>query len=181
MPLERRGGYKDYWLAADVLEFTSHGYDGYMYDAGTCSAFDFTAYRVDCVTDFALDYLRTRTLQRPFFLFLSSIEPHHQNDHNRYEGPDGSKERFKDFVVPGDLVGTSGDWRENYPDYLGRSTPRREHGPPPGDAGGARLADDTLVLVHQRPRLALLHAQHGYKRLPRGLRAGADDRARAGI
>ncbi|MFO8008245.1 MAG: sulfatase-like hydrolase/transferase, partial [Candidatus Brocadiia bacterium] len=49
----------------------------------------------------------------------SYLEPHHQNDHNRYEGPEGSKERFADFVVPGDLVDTEGDWRENYPDYLG--------------------------------------------------------------
>ena len=119
VPLERRGGYKDYWLAADVLEFTSHGYDGYMYNADM-ERVDFTGYRVDCVTDFALDYLRTRTLERPFFLFLSFIEPHHQNDHKRYEGPVGSKERFKDFVVPGDLVGTQGDWRENYSDYLGQ-------------------------------------------------------------
>jgi len=118
VPLERRGGYKDYWLASDVLEFTSHGYDGYMFDADN-NRVDFKGYRADCVTDFALEYLRTRDGRRPFFLFLSYIEPHHQNDHNRYEGPDGSKERFADYEVPGDLIGTGGDWRENYPDYLG--------------------------------------------------------------
>lgn len=118
VPPERRGGYKDYWLASDVLEFTSHGYDGYMFD-GDMNRVDFEGYRVDCVTDFVLDYLRTRDGQRPFFLFVSYIEPHHQNDHNRYEGPIGSKERFNDYEIPGDLVGTEGDWRENYPDYLG--------------------------------------------------------------
>jgi len=118
VPPERRGGWKDYWLAADVLEFTSHGYDGHMFDADM-NQVDFKGYRVDCVTDFALDYLRTRDGQRPFFLFLSYIEPHHQNDHACYEGPDGSKERWKDYEVPGDLVGTEGDWRENFPDYLG--------------------------------------------------------------
>jgi len=118
IPPDRRGGYRDYWLAADVLEFTSHGYDGYLFDA-EMRRVDFQGYRVDCVTDFVLDYLRTRDGRRPFFLFLSYIEPHHQNDRNCYEGPIGSKERFKDFVVPGDLVGTEGDWRENYPDYLG--------------------------------------------------------------
>jgi uncharacterized sulfatase len=53
------------------------------------------------------------------FLFVSYIEPHHQNDHHHYEGPHGSKERFKDFVPPGDLVDAQGDWREEYPDYLG--------------------------------------------------------------
>ena len=30
-PAERRGGY-DYWRAADILEFTSHGYNGYIFD-----------------------------------------------------------------------------------------------------------------------------------------------------
>ncbi len=55
---ERRGGYKDYWLASDVLEFTSHGYDGHMFDAN-CDRVDFKGYRVDRVTDFALKYVRT--------------------------------------------------------------------------------------------------------------------------
>ena len=68
---------------------------------------------------FAIDYLRNQDGQKPFFLFLSYLEPHHQNDRNRYEGPEGSKEKFKDFVVPGDLVGTEGDWKTQYPDYLG--------------------------------------------------------------
>jgi len=118
IPPERRGGYKDYWLAADVLEFTSHGYDGHLFDADM-NKVEFRGYRADCLTDFALDYLRRRTGEKPFFLFLSYIEPHHQNDHNRYEGPRGSKQRFADFPVPGDLRDTAGDWRENYPDYLG--------------------------------------------------------------
>ncbi|MHB0937492.1 MAG: sulfatase-like hydrolase/transferase [Armatimonadota bacterium] len=118
VPPERRGGYTDFWLASDVLEFTSHGYDGHLFNA-EMQQVDFTGYRVDAQTDFALDYLRTRDGQRPFFLFLSYIEPHFQNDHKHFEGPIGSKERFKDFPVPGDLEGTEGDWREEYPDYLG--------------------------------------------------------------
>jgi arylsulfatase A-like enzyme len=31
IPEELRGGY-DYWLASDTLEFTSHSYDGHMFD-----------------------------------------------------------------------------------------------------------------------------------------------------
>lgn len=118
VPPERRGGYGDYWLAADALEHTSHGYDGYMYN-GAMERVDFKGYRADCETDFVIDYLQSRTSKKPFFLFASYLEPHHQNDHNRYEGPDGSKELFRDYPVPGDLEGTQGDWRENYPDYLG--------------------------------------------------------------
>ena len=120
VPPHLRGGYKDFWIAADVLEFTSHSYDGHMFDAkGNQRDFPPGRYRVDAVTDFALEFLRDRKGDRPFFLFVSYCEPHHQNDHNRYEGPEGSKEKFKGYEVPGDLEGTQGDWRENYPDYLG--------------------------------------------------------------
>lgn len=76
-------------------------------------------YRADAITDWVLEYLASRSNERPFFLFLSYIEPHHQNDHHHFEGPHGSKELFKNFAVPGDLAGTGGDWREEYPDYLG--------------------------------------------------------------
>ena len=120
VPPERRGGYKDYWLASDVLEFTSHSYDGYMFD-GDMNKREFPEdrYRADVLGDWTLEYLDSRTLEKPFFLFLSFIEPHHQNDNNRFEGPRGSKERWANYKVPGDLLGTEGDWRENYPDYLG--------------------------------------------------------------
>ena len=118
VPRERRGGWNGYWMASDVLEFTSHGYDGYMHDADDRKV-EFKGYRADCVTDFALDWLRTRDASRPFFLFISYIEPHHQNDPNRYEGPNGSKEKLKGCEIPGDLAGTTGDWGPNYPDYLG--------------------------------------------------------------
>ena len=127
IPAERRGGYKDYWMASDVLEFTSHGYNGYVYDADN-ERVPFTGYRADCINNFAVDFLHSRAGQeQPFFLFMSQIEPHHQNDHRRYEGPDGSRARFADFAPPGDLVAYSAahpeddisNWRENYPDYLG--------------------------------------------------------------
>ncbi len=120
VPPERRGGWKDHWLAADVLEFTSHGYDGHLFDGGMRRV-DFTGYRADALSGFAVDHLRAlgRDRRRPFCLFVSYIEPHHQNDRGRYEGPDGSKERWRDYTPPGDLEGTVGDWRESYPDYLG--------------------------------------------------------------
>lgn len=118
VPPERRGGYEDYWMASDTLEFTSHGYDGYVFDKDM-NKVEFTGYRTDCITDYALDFIKNRDEETPFFMFLSHIEPHHQNDRNQYEGPDGSKEKFKDYEVPGDLQDTEGDWRENYPDYLG--------------------------------------------------------------
>ncbi len=120
VPPEWRGGYKDFWVAADVLEFTSHAYDGHLFDArGRKRSFPKGRYRADAVTDFALKELEGRGIDRPFYLFLSFIEPHHQNDHHRFEGPRGSRRKFGGYEVPADLAGTGGDWRENYPDYLG--------------------------------------------------------------
>jgi arylsulfatase A-like enzyme len=120
VPPERRGGY-DYWLASDVLEFTSHSYDGYMFDGdGNKRMFPEGRYRVDAQTDWVIEYLSSRKGKgRPFFLFVSYIEPHHQNDRGHYEGPHGSKEMFRDFVAPGDLIDAAGNWPEEYPDYLG--------------------------------------------------------------
>ncbi|BFT70738.1 sulfatase-like hydrolase/transferase [Paenibacillus sp. P36] len=126
IPPERRGGYKDYWLGADHLEETSNGYGGYMYDANMKKVFfPEGMYRVDAQTDFALDYLRTRTMEKPFFLFLSYIEPHWQNDQSTHDAPIGMEENFQDYVEPGDLVGTKDEaswlkdgWRKEYPRYL---------------------------------------------------------------
>lgn len=118
IPEDRRGGYKDYWMASDVLEFTSHGYNGYVFDKDDKKV-EFIGYRADCINNYALDYIRNKESDKPFFLFVSQIEPHHQNDRDRYEGPDGSGERFKDFEHPGDLPVGQGDWEAQYPNYLG--------------------------------------------------------------
>ena len=119
IPRELRGGYTGYWRAADVLEFTSHGYDGYVFDEND-NRIDFKGYRADCINDMALEFFDTYDGKRPFFMTVSQIEPHHQNDHQHYEGPDGSKERFKDFVLPEDLKALGGNAAEEYPDYLGQ-------------------------------------------------------------
>lgn len=119
IPAERRGGYRDYWVASDVLEATSHGYDGYVFD-GDGNRLDFIGYRADAINNYAVHYLQQKQSDKPFFMFISQIEPHHQNDRNRFEGPDGSKERFADFEAPKDLHKGEGDWEANYPDYLGQ-------------------------------------------------------------
>ena len=118
IPPAYRGGYQNFWIAADVLEFTSHGYGGYMYD-GDGNKRKFTGYRADATADFALEYLQ-RPREKPFFLFISFIEPHQQNDRNCFEGPRGSKQKYADYPVPGDLAGTDGDWKQQLPGYLGQ-------------------------------------------------------------
>ena len=119
IPKELRGGYTGYWRAADVLEFTSHGYDGFVFDEDN-NRVDFQGYRADCINDLALHFFDTYDRKKPFFMTISQIEPHHQNDRKHYEGPDGSKERFKNFVLPEDLKALGGNAAEEYPDYLGQ-------------------------------------------------------------
>lgn len=116
VPKEKQGGY-NYWRAADVLEFTSHGYDGFVFD-GEGNKIDFTGYRADCINDFALEYLDKKDDDKPFFMFVSQLEPHHQNDHHCYEGPKETVEKFKDYPLPDDLSFLKGDYKEMYPDYV---------------------------------------------------------------
>ena len=117
IPKERQGGYKNWWRAADVLEFTSHGYDGYVFVAEG-NQIDFKGYRADCINDFALEYLDQKTSDDPFFLFISQLEPHHQNDRHCYEGPKETVEKFRDYPIPPDLSFLEGDYEKMYPDYM---------------------------------------------------------------
>lgn len=119
IPKERRGGYRDYWMAADVLEATSHGYNGYVFGKEN-EKHNFIGYRADAINNYAIEYLHQYNGENPFFLFVSQIEPHHQNDRGIFEGPDGSKKKFGDFKTPFDMVKGVGDWEKNYPDYLGQ-------------------------------------------------------------
>lgn len=118
VPPNRRGGYRGFWRVSDVLEFTSHGYGGYVFDENG-NRLEFTGYRADCITDYALEFLDGYDGEKPFFMTVSHIEPHHQNDRNRYEGPDGSKEKFRDFELPPDLKLPGSNAAKEYPDYLG--------------------------------------------------------------
>jgi len=118
VPEGQRGGY-DYWRAADSLEHTSHPYEGLVYDGdGERVAFD--GYRVDALTDMALEFVEDAAAgEDPFFCVLSQIEPHHQNDMGRYVAPEGYDWAHDDPWVPPDLRGEPGDWYRELPDYYG--------------------------------------------------------------
>lgn len=116
IPENRLWGYK-YFRGADVLEFTSHGYNGYVFDEKG-NKIDFEGYRADKINDFAIEYIENHNNDKPFFLFVSQLEPHHQNDHKRFEGPKEKIEKYKDYPIPQDLVHLKGNYNEQYPDYL---------------------------------------------------------------
>ncbi|MCL4401271.1 MAG: sulfatase-like hydrolase/transferase [Acidobacteria bacterium] len=118
VPLERRGGYDQWWTAADVLEFTSGAFEGKVFDANN-KPLEFKKYRVDYMTDLAVDFL-SQQKSDPFFLFLSYLEPHHQNNLNRFVAPEGYADRYRNtYHIPPDLTPYPGDWKSQLPDYYG--------------------------------------------------------------
>jgi arylsulfatase A-like enzyme len=114
---ERRGGYDDYWVGADIAEFTTQPTSGRLFDAdGEPVTFD--RYRADAFTDLALEAVET--LSEPFLLVVSYVEPHNQNDQWTFVAPDGYADRHeKNPYVPSDLDGRPGDWYSELPDYYG--------------------------------------------------------------
>lgn len=126
VPPVRRGGFADWWLAADALEWTSHGYGGYVFDGdGKRIDLPVDRYRADALTDHFIAAIhrfaqaRLHGDGRPFHLMASYLEPHHQNDRNTYEPPHGWADRFAGATVPGDLAAfPHGNWGREYANYL---------------------------------------------------------------
>lgn len=141
---EQRGGY-EYWMAANLLEFTSDAYRTTLYD-GEGAAHEFDGYRADAVTGAAIDFLRQEH-ERPFFCFVSLLEPHHQNDRDDYPAPDGYRERYEDTWVPHDLEVLKGNSVEHLGGYLGMVKRVDEClGRLRDTLEELDLADDTIVL-----------------------------------
>jgi len=118
VPAEYRGGFLDFWEGSDVLEWTSHPYEGTIWDSqGNPIKFK-DQYRVDFITDRAVRFLK-RPQEKPFLLFISQLEPHFQNDEHRFVAPNGYADRFQNPFVPPDLLHLPGDWQAQLPDYYG--------------------------------------------------------------
>ena len=115
---EHRGGFLDLWEGSNALEFSSHPYEGTIWDRDNNPITYKDEYRVDFLTDRAEKFLRQKQ-EKPFLLVISQLEPHQQNDLNRMVGPKGSAERFIDAFVPADLRAFPGDWHRQLPDYYG--------------------------------------------------------------
>ncbi len=116
VPAERRGGYQD-WLAADMLEFASDAYDTRLYDTENRQV-RLPGYRVDALTDAAIRYIDAHKAD-PFFLFLSFLEPHHQNSRDDYPAPEGYAEKYRGGWIPPDLVHLRGSSAKDLWGYYG--------------------------------------------------------------
>jgi arylsulfatase A-like enzyme len=118
VPRQYRGGFLDLWEGANVLELTSHPYEGTIWNGDGEEMHFQDTYRVDYLTQRAVQFLRQKQ-EKPFLLVLSQLEPHFQNDLNAFAPPKGFRERYINSFVPGDLRFFPGDWDEQMPNYYG--------------------------------------------------------------
>ena len=116
VPPDERGGY-DYWLASNVLEFTSNAYDTVMYDRDNRPV-HLPGYRVDALADATIRYLANHR-DEPFFLFTSYMEPHFQNHLDSYPAPEGYEERYRSRWIPPDLMALGGSTHQHLAGYWG--------------------------------------------------------------
>jgi arylsulfatase A-like enzyme len=112
----QRGGYES-WLAANTLEHCSEPYDTVMYDEEG-RAVKLPGYRVDAQTDAAIRYIDDHQ-DEPFFLFLSYLEPHHQNRIDDFVPPVGMREPYQGRWVPPDLAALGGSTHQHLAGYYG--------------------------------------------------------------
>lgn len=139
-----RGGY-EYWLAANTLEMVSDAYDTVLYDGG-CSEVRLPGYRVDALTDAAIRYIDAHK-DKPFYLFISYLEPHHQNHRDDYPAPDGYAERYTGRWIPPDLAALPGSAHQHLGGYYGMVKRLDEALGRLLDAlKSLRLLDNTIVL-----------------------------------
>jgi arylsulfatase A-like enzyme len=119
VPLGSRGGFADFWEAANATEMVSHPFDTVLYDSAGNEVRP-PGYRVDATTDRTIAALhRFADDGRPFLLMVSYLEPHHQNDVDRYVPPEGYEARYADPFVPPDLRPLPGNWQTQLPGYYG--------------------------------------------------------------
>jgi arylsulfatase A-like enzyme len=111
VPADQRGGY-DSWLGANILEFVSDAYRTTMFDQDGEPVM-LPGYRSDALFDAAIRFVADHAepdgsgAREPFFLFVSLIEPHHQNEVDSYPAPDGYAERYQGRWLPPDLAALS--------------------------------------------------------------------------
>jgi arylsulfatase A-like enzyme len=115
---EDRGGFLDLWEGANAIENVSHPYEGTIWDRDNQPITYKDEYRVDFLTDRAERFLRQKQ-DKPFFLFISQLEPHQQNDMGQPIAPKGAAARFLNANVPEDLRALPGMWQAQLPDYYG--------------------------------------------------------------
>jgi len=166
VPAEEQGGY-DFWLAANLLEFTSDSYRTVVFDSSGDPVF-LPGYRSDALVDAAIRFIaRASVTDRPFLLFLSLLEPHHQNELDNYPPPQVYADTYTGAWLPPDLATLPGTAHQHAAGYYGQV--KRV------DEGLGRLRDALVSLDLIDDTVLLYTSDHGshfktrngeYKRSP---------------
>jgi arylsulfatase A-like enzyme len=101
-----------------VLEIVSHPYEGNYWDNGGKNIGFKDQYRVDFITNRGVQFIEQKH-EKPWLLFLSQLEPHHQNDLDAFVPPKRYEDNYVDPYIPEDLRNLPGDWRSRIPGYYG--------------------------------------------------------------
>lgn len=115
-PEHKRAGY-EFWRGSNTLEFTSDSFHTKVYDENN-QPVHLPGHRVDALTDSAIRFVDDHK-EEPFFLFLSHLEPHHQNHLDDYPAPHGYRERYAGRWTPPDLEALGGSTFAHLGGYFG--------------------------------------------------------------
>ena len=150
VPIHQQGGYQ-YWLGANLAEFVSEPYHTVLYDRDG-QAVEMPGYRVDATTDAAIRYIDQHQ-DEPFFLFLSFLEPHHQNHVDDFVPPTGYRQPFQNRWVPPDLAALGGSTQQHIAGYYGMVKRL--------DEAFGRLLDTLQSLGLDQDTVVLFTSDHG--------------------
>lgn len=117
-PGPSRGGFDDLWEGANVLELVSHPYEGSYWDNDGKNIGFKDEYRVDFIANRGVQFIEQKH-DKPWLLFLSQLEPHHQNDVDAFIPPKRYEGSYVDPYIPEDLRNLPGNWRSRIPGYYG--------------------------------------------------------------
>jgi arylsulfatase A-like enzyme len=102
VPVPFRGGFQ-HWLGAELPDFSDDPWDTVLWDENN-QPHHFPGYRVDAYTDCAIKYLSGREKsKKPFFLCVSYLEPHQQNNENWYAAVPALEAACRGLPFPDEL------------------------------------------------------------------------------
>jgi arylsulfatase A-like enzyme len=116
VPKSNRAGYRD-WLAANCVELCSGPYSARLWDTENREV-QLPGYRSDAMVDAAIRYIGERSREEePYLLYLSLLEPHHQNTDDSYPPPLGMATDYRGDWMPPDLQALGGSSARHWPGY----------------------------------------------------------------
>lgn len=117
-PGPSRAGFDDLWEGANVLDLTSQPNAGSYWDRDGNDIGFRDVYRADFIAERGVKLIEGEH-DKPWFLFLSQLEPHQQCDVDDFVPPKRYEGKYADPHLPPDLRNLPGNWRSRLPGYYG--------------------------------------------------------------